>query len=94
LISPFAAWIPGGATLSQPYLPLLLIVIEERHGLASTTIVAAQLPIDLWHENIRDPTIADAILDRLVHNVYQIKLKEESMRKTHSNLTNTKEFGK
>ena len=71
----------------------LLEVIEDRHGLAST-IVAAQLPIDLWHENIRDPTIADAILDRLVHNAYKIKLKGESMRKLRSNLTNQKDSEK
>ena len=65
----------------------LLEVVEDRHGLAST-IVAAQVPIENWHENIRDPTIADAILDRLVHNAYKIKLKGESMRKLRSRLTN------
>jgi len=43
------------------------------------------------HENIRDPTIADAILDRLVHNAYKIKLKGESMRKLRSNLTKNKD---
>jgi DNA replication protein DnaC len=64
----------------------LLEVIEDRHGLAST-IVAAQLPIESWHDNIRDPTIADAILDRLVHNAYKIHLKGESMRKLRSHLT-------
>jgi DNA replication protein DnaC len=67
----------------------LLEVIEDRQGLAST-IVSAQLPIDEWHANIRDPTIADAILDRLVHNAYKINLKGESMRKLKSNLTNKK----
>ena len=64
----------------------LLEVEEDRHGLAST-IVAAQLPIENWHENIRDPTIADAVLDRLVHNAYKIHLKGESMRKLRSDLT-------
>jgi DNA replication protein DnaC len=64
----------------------LLEVVEDRHGLAST-IVAAQLPIENWHENIRDPTIADAVLDRLVHNAYKTNLKGESMRKLRSNLT-------
>jgi DNA replication protein DnaC len=49
----------------------LLEVVEDRHG-ASSTIVTTQLPIEHWHENIRDPTIADAILDRLVHNAYKI----------------------
>ena len=83
----------GLAPMSAQERRDLLEVIEDRHGLAST-IVAAQLPIDLWHENIRDPTIADAILDRLVHNAYKIKLKGESMRKIHSNLTYKKESGK
>jgi DNA replication protein DnaC len=71
----------------------LLEVIEDRQGLAST-IVSAQLPIDEWHANIRDPTIADAILDRLVHNAYKINLKGESMRKLKSNLTNKNNSGK
>jgi DNA replication protein DnaC len=60
----------------------LLEVVEDRHGLTST-LVTAQLPIQSWHENIRDPTIADAILDRLVHSAYKINLKGESMRKLH-----------
>lgn len=71
----------------------LLEVVEDRHGLTST-VVAAQLPIEHWHENIRDPTIADAVLDRLVHNAYKINLKGESMRKLRSNLTKNKDFGK
>ena len=71
----------------------LLEVIEDRHGLTST-IVAAQLPIEHWHENIRDPTIADAILDRLEHNAYKINLKGESMRKLRSSLTIKKDSGK
>jgi DNA replication protein DnaC len=71
----------------------LLEVVEDRHGLAST-IVAAQLPIDLWHDNIRDPTIADAVLDRLVHNAYKIHLKGESMRKSRSSLTKQKDSEK
>jgi DNA replication protein DnaC len=71
----------------------LLEVVEDRHG-ASSTIVTTQLPIDHWHENIRDPTIADAILDRLVHNAHKINLKGESMRKLFSNLTNKSNIGK
>jgi DNA replication protein DnaC len=71
----------------------LLEVVEDRHGLAST-IVAAQLPIDLWHDNIRDPTIADAVLDRLVHNAYKIHLTGESMRKSRSSLTKQKDSEK
>jgi DNA replication protein DnaC len=64
----------------------LLEVIEDRHGLFST-IVATQLPINAWHDNIKDPTIADAILDRLIHNAHKITLKGESMRKIRSRLT-------
>jgi DNA replication protein DnaC len=64
----------------------LMEVIEDRHGITST-IVATQIPINLWHENIGDPTIADAILDRLVHNAHNINLKGESMRKLRSDLT-------
>ena len=71
----------------------LLEVIEDRHAMAST-IVAAQLPIENWHDNIRDPTIADAILDRLVHNAYKIDLKGESMRKLRANLTNMQDSAK
>jgi len=77
----------GLAPMTAPERRDLLEVIEDRHGLAST-IVATQLPIEIWHENIRDPTIADAILDRLVHNAHKIDLKGESMRKLHSALTN------
>ena len=59
---------------------------EERPGRRST-IICNQLPIDQWHELIGDPTLADAILDRLVHNAYKINLKGESMRKQKSLLT-------
>ncbi len=64
----------------------LLEVIEDRHGNAST-IITSQLPIENWHEHIGDPTIADAILDRLIHNAHKINLKGGSMRKIHSGLT-------
>lgn len=58
----------------------LLEVLEDRHGIHST-IVTSQLPIKHWHETIGNPTLADAILDRLVHNAHEIQLKGESMRK-------------
>jgi DNA replication protein DnaC len=77
----------GLTPMTAPERRDLLEVLEDRHGMAST-IVSTQLPVELWHENIRDPTIADAILDRLVHNAHKINLKGESMRKTRSNLTN------
>jgi DNA replication protein DnaC len=60
-------------------------VIEDRHGNGST-IITSQLPTDHWHEKIGDPTLADAILDRLLHNAYKINLKGESMRKKQANL--------
>jgi DNA replication protein DnaC len=68
----------------------LLEILEDRHGLRST-VVAAQLPVDKWHEIIGDPTLADAILDRLIHNAYKINLKGESMRKRKSKLTQTQD---
>lgn len=58
----------------------LLEIFEDRHQLRST-VIAAQVPLDKWHEVIGEPTIADAILDRIVHNAYQINLSGESMRK-------------
>jgi DNA replication protein DnaC len=64
----------------------LFEVIEDRHGIAST-IVATQLPVKEWHQNIRDPTIADAILDRIVHSAHRIELKGDSMRKKQKPLT-------
>ena len=74
----------GLAPMSAPERRDLLEVIEERHSLSST-IVSTQLPIESWHDNIQDPTIADAILDRLIHNAHKINLKGESMRKLRSN---------
>jgi DNA replication protein DnaC len=58
----------------------LLEIMDDRHGRGST-IVTSQLPVENWHEIIGDPTIADAILDRLVHNAYWLTLKGESLRK-------------
>lgn len=66
----------------------LLEVLEDRHGRRST-IATSQLPMDQWHDVIGDATLADAILDRLVHNAYKINLRGESMRKTQSKLTDT-----
>jgi DNA replication protein DnaC len=59
----------------------LLEILEERYGRRST-IVTSQLPVLQWHEVIGDPTYADAILDRLVHNAQRIELSGESLRKT------------
>lgn len=70
----------GLAALTDEERRDLLEIMEDRHGLRST-VVTAQLPVKHWHEAIGNPTLADAILDRLVHNAYQINLKGESMRK-------------
>jgi len=64
----------------------LLEILEDRHSLKST-LITSQFPIDHWHEIIADPTLADAILDRLVHNAYRINLKGDSMRKKKNHLT-------
>ena len=66
----------------------ILEILEDRHNIRST-IVTSQLPLNNWHEIIGDPTLADAILDRLVHNAYKITLKGESMRKRLKSLTQT-----
>lgn len=83
----------GLAPMTAPERRDLLEVIEDRHTTAST-IVTTQIPVEHWHENIRDPTIADAILDRLVHNAHKINLKGESMRKLRSDLTIKNNIGK
>jgi DNA replication protein DnaC len=70
----------GLAPLSDEHRHDLLEVIEDRHG-RRATLVTSQLPLEHWHEAIGDPTLADAILDRLVHSAYQITLKGDSMRK-------------
>jgi len=64
----------------------LLEVLEDRHGTGST-LITSPLPVENWHEHIGDPTIADAILDRLIHNAHRINLKGGTMRKKHSSLT-------
>jgi len=58
----------------------LLEILDDRHQLRST-IITSQFPIKHWHETLNNPTLADAILDRVVHNAYKIQLKGESLRK-------------
>lgn len=70
----------GLASLDAAARRDLLELLDDRHGQRST-LVTSQLPVDHWHEVIGDPTLADAILDRLVHSAYRITLKGESMRK-------------
>jgi DNA replication protein DnaC len=61
----------------------MLEILEDRHG-ARSTVVTSQLPVEKWHDFLADPTVADAILDRLVHNAHRIKLKGPSRRKEES----------
>jgi DNA replication protein DnaC len=70
----------GLTPMTDPQRRDLLELLEDRYGRRST-IVTSQLPVSAWHEAIGDPTLADAILDRLVHNAHKIELKGESMRK-------------
>src|SRR4029450_10292181 len=70
----------GLATLSEENRQDLLELLEDRHG-RRATIVTSQFPVDHWHGAIGNPTLADAILDRLLHNAYKITLRGESMRK-------------
>ena len=78
----------GLAAMTDPDRRNFLEVFEDRH-LGGSTIVTSQLPLENWHETIGDPTLADAILDRLVHNAHRITLKGESMRRKRSGLTET-----
>jgi len=73
----------GTAPLTDQQRTDLFEVIEDRYDRRST-LIAAQLPIKNWHEIIGDPTLADAILDRLIHNAHKLNLKGESMRKRRS----------
>jgi len=61
----------------------LMEIVEDRDGTGST-LITSQLPIDTWHDVIGEPTLADAILDRLVHNAYRLELDGPSMRKTRA----------
>lgn len=71
--------------LSQDYQKELLEIVEERYD-RKATIVTSQLPIKAWHDAMQNPTLADAILDRLVHNAYKVELRGESMRKKRTTL--------
>lgn len=68
----------------------LLEIMDDRHN-QSSTIITSQIPVNLWHETINDLTLADAILDRLIHNAHRIELSGESMRKKYSNRLEKKE---
>ncbi|MDA3919058.1 MAG: IS21-like element helper ATPase IstB [Salinisphaera sp.] len=71
----------GMQKVTGPQRQDLMEVIEDRHGRGST-LIASQLPTEYWHEYIGSATLADAILDRLLHGAHRLNLKGESMRKT------------
>lgn len=71
----------GMQKVTGPQRQDLMEVIEDRHGRGST-LIASQLPTEYWHEYIGAATLADAILDRLLHGAHRLNLKGESMRKT------------
>lgn len=70
----------GLQPLDQHAQLALLQIMEDRHGKAAT-IITSQLPVSNWHEYIGDPTLADAILDRISHKAHRLELKGESMRR-------------
>ena len=76
----------GIAPLSGEQLRDLLEIIDERYQKGST-LITSQLPVASWHEALGDPTMADAILDRVVHNAYKIELEgKDSMRKLRTKI--------
>ncbi len=66
----------------------LLELVDDRIG-SSSIMITSQVPVDKWHEYIGEPTVADAILDRLIHRAHRINLRGESLRKSHSPLNET-----
>ena len=78
----------GPDRLSANHRRDLMEIVEDRYGRGST-LITSQLPIETWHEVIGEPTFADAILDRLVHNAYRLALDGASMRKIKAAETET-----
>ena len=86
--APTAAWTAplilvddlGIASVPGKLYREFLEMLDDRQG-QGATLITSQFPVNQWHEVIADPTVADAILDRLVHNAYRIELKGESLRK-------------
>ena len=78
----------GLTTITPEQRQDLFEILEDRHNLHST-IITSQIPQKEWHDRIGEPSLADAILDRLVHGAYILELKGESMRKTKAKTTPT-----
>jgi DNA replication protein DnaC len=79
----FDDWLRDPLSLAQARD--LLEILDDRYG-RSATMIATQIPVENWHARFPDPTLGDAIMDRLIHNAYRLELKGESMRKTLSSL--------
>jgi len=81
------------APLSDEERRSFLEVCDDRYGRRST-VLTSQLPVESWHVQIGDPTIADSILDRLVHNAYRIEMDGESIRKKNKNAASNSAGGR
>jgi len=79
-------WLRNPLTESQT--PDLLEILEDRYGRAST-MLATQIPVTDWHDRLGNPTLSDAVMDRIIHNAYRLELRGESMRKRRSPLTHS-----
>jgi DNA replication protein DnaC len=69
---------------------ILLEIMEDRHG-KSSTIFTSQVPVSQWHDVIGEQTIADAILDRIIHDAHRLEMTGESMRKTQNRIQENQE---
>jgi len=76
----------GGTPMSDSNRRDLLEILDDRYQHRST-LITSQLPTSAWHDYIADPTLADAILDRFIHNAHTLDLKGDSLRKTNTTLT-------
>ena len=76
----------GIQPLDGPSRAILMEIIEDRHG-KSSTIITSQVPVNKWHDIIGEKTVADAILDRIIHEAHRLDLKGESLRKKSSEST-------
>ena len=81
----------GLETLKPAQRNDLMEIMDDRHG-ATSTVIISQLPTDQWYARIGDNTLADAILDRLMHNAHRLTLKGESMRKRNGLLTQVEQI--
>jgi DNA replication protein DnaC len=76
----------GIQPMDQHSRSILMDIIEDRHGKRST-ILTSQLPVKMWHDVIGEKTVADAILDRIIHDAHRVEIKGDSMRKRKTKVT-------